>query len=94
MRMQEPGKDSPQRRCPRLGSKVGFSYCLSAGDEGFPCWKIFDCWWEIFDVEAYLREHLSAEAFAQLRQKAASPPKNKVASIIEIAEQAKKRRNM
>ncbi|MFO7840462.1 MAG: hypothetical protein R6X08_13305 [Desulfosalsimonadaceae bacterium] len=91
--MKEPEKNSLQRRCPRLGSKVGFSYCLSAGDGDGPCWKIFDCWWEIFDVEGYLREHLSAEAFERLRRKAEAPPRNKIASIIEIAEQAKKRRN-
>ncbi|MFP4572331.1 MAG: hypothetical protein ACLFNW_05125 [Desulfobacterales bacterium] len=53
-----------------------------------PCFKIMDCWWEIFDVDSYLKENLPKEIYQSL---AAARPKSKVASIVEIAEEAKKK---
>ena len=38
------------RRCPRLGGEVAFGYCKVCGGEKTPCFKVFDCWWERFDV--------------------------------------------
>ena len=81
-------KDHLERRCPRLGGQISFKYCRLHGGEQLLCWKIFDCWWEFFDIVAYLREHLSDEAFGQLRN---SRPKPKVTSLIELIDQAKKR---
>ena len=85
--------DNLERRCPRLGSRISFRYCLISGEDDNPCWKIFDCWWEQFDVETYLQANLPAEIFKQLVEKAAAQPKNKLTSILEIAEQAKKRKS-
>ena len=82
-----------KRRCPRLGSEVVFTYCLTGGDDEKPCWKIFDCWWEHFDVEAWLRARLSPAALEDLKTRASSPPKNKLTSILEIAQQAKKKKD-
>ncbi len=82
-----------KRRCPRLGSEVSFAYCLTGGADEKPCWKIFDCWWEIFDVTAYLKTRLSPETFEALKARASAPPENKLTSIIEIAQQAKKAKN-
>ncbi len=82
-----------ERRCPRLGSAITFEYCLISGDNDDPCWKVLDCWWELFDVEAYLRGHLAADQFAALMARAAAPPRNKVLSIIELAQQAKNNRD-
>ena len=78
-----------KRRCPRLGHDVGFRYCLMAGEKHAACWKTIDCWWEIFDVQAYLKAHLPAEQYNRIAF--GGPPKNKVTSILEIVEQAKKR---
>lgn len=80
-----------KRRCPRLGSEVDFTYCLTGGDEEKPCWKIFDCWWERFDVDAWLRARLSPAVLEDLKIRASSPPKNKLTSILEIARQAQKK---
>lgn len=85
----DPTPETRQRRCPRLGHPVPFSYCLQCGDEQAPCWKIADCWWEIFDVVAYLTEHFPPEVVATLQT--AAPPKPKVTSLVELIEQAKKR---
>ena len=80
--------ETKKRRCPRLGSDVAFSYCMECSDSHLPCWKVFDCWWEIFDVQAYLKGILSTEDFQTLvNQK----PHDKVTSILELIEKAKNR---
>jgi len=80
--------DHLNRRCPRLGSEVGFSYCRSCGREDQPCFKVLDCWWEIFDVVAYFKDRLSPEAFARLTQ--ARPP-DKMSSLLDLVRQAQAR---
>ncbi len=77
-----------EQRCPRLGNPVSFSYCLKDGDKGQPCWKIADCWWEYFDVMTYLRENLPEKIVDRLIN---TRPKQKITSLIELIEQAKKR---
>ncbi|MFP4453600.1 MAG: hypothetical protein ACOC1Q_00635 [Desulfosalsimonas sp.] len=86
--MNKPEKDNLKIRCPRLGSIIPFRYCLISGEDSMPCFKIMDCWWEIFDVDSYLKENLPKEIYQSL---AAARPKSKVASIVEIAEEAKKK---
>lgn len=81
-------RDHLEQRCPRLGGPVTFNYCRVHGGEGFPCWKILDCWWETFDVVAFMKEHLTAEQFERLRN---TQPKPKITSLIELINQAKKR---
>jgi len=51
--------DQRQRRCPRLGGPVTFLYCRTCGDETMPCFKVLDCWWELFDVVAFFQKVLS-----------------------------------
>ncbi len=80
--------DALQRRCPRLGGTIDFAYCRNQGDGGLPCFKVLDCWWEIFDVVGFFRSRLSRADF----QKIAAPcPQPKITSILEIVEEAKKR---
>lgn len=79
-----------ERRCPRLGGLVDFTYCRTPADGDLPCGKVFDCWWEAFDVVGYFRRELDPEQFDRL---AALRPKPKITSILEIVEQAKKRLN-
>jgi len=81
-------KDSLERRCPRLGGPVFFKYCRTIGEDGLPCFKIMDCWWEQFDIQSYLQNNFSEEVMAKIID--AKPP-SKVASIIELIEQAKNR---
>jgi hypothetical protein len=74
------------RRCPRLGGPVSLHYCKRGGSEKEACWKIIDCWWEIFDIVAYLQDTLPADQYQRLLRK---KPKPKVASILEIVEKVK-----
>lgn len=87
--MSDSEKDTPEIRCPRLGSIISFRYCLISGEEDMPCFKILDCWWEIFDVQTYLRQNLPAGVYENLLR---AQPRPKVASIVEIAEKAGKKK--
>jgi hypothetical protein len=77
-----------ERRCPRLGGDVAFGYCKACGKGKAPCFKVFDCWWERFDVVAYMKGCLSPDAFDAL---SASRPQPKVASLVELIRQARER---
>ena len=81
-------KDYLERRCPKLGSIVSYKYCRLLMDENLPCSKVFDCWWEFFNVKEHLKKVLSDEKFEELVK---SKPKPKVFSIVEMIEEAKKR---
>jgi hypothetical protein len=68
-----------------LGGEITFSYCRQPGQE-LPCRKIFDCWWEEFDITAFMTENFTEET----RNSVTQPPKQKALSILEIVEQARK----
>jgi len=75
------------RRCPRLGGPVGFNYCMRC-ELDQPCGKVVDCWWETFDIVQYLKDHLSEDQFNRVMN---ARPKPKIASLVEIIEQAKEK---
>ncbi len=77
-------------RCRRLGHEVTFGYCRQETG-GKPCRLILDCWWERFDVRAFMQAHLSKEDMAQVERASTSPPPSKVLSLVEMIEQAKQR---
>jgi hypothetical protein len=74
-------------RCPKLGGPVTFSYCR-VESIGEPCPRLIQCWREIFDVESYLRSILGENGMARSVQEA---PKPKLATLVELIEQAKSR---
>ena len=75
-------------RCPRLGHHIYFSYCRKE-NRGLPCFKTLDCWYEHFLVEDLLREQLTPEQWNSVFE---SPPKPKMLSLVEMIEEAKKRK--
>ncbi len=77
--------DEKERRCPRLGHNVMFGYCRTQGNQSL-CLSVLDCWWERFDVEAFLREHQSQD----LDHVISTPRRPKVLTLVELIEQAKK----
>lgn len=83
----DKNRDTLEQRCPRLGGVVSFQYCKTCGDDRLPCFKVFDCWWEYFDVVAYMKEHLTDAQFEALTN---AKPKPKILSLVELIEQAKK----
>jgi hypothetical protein len=77
-------------RCPRLGHELSFRYCRQE-TRGKPCRLILDCWWERFDVRAFLQANLQAETMIQVESASAASPPSKMLSLVEIIQQAKER---
>ena len=74
-----------ERRCPRLGGDVAFGYCTVCGEGETPCFKVFDCWWERFDVVAHMQACLSPDAFEALSH---NRPRPKMTSLVDLIRQA------
>jgi hypothetical protein len=79
--------DDRQRRCPRLGGTVSFRYCRRCEPDQQPCLKIKDCWWEAFDIAAYVAANFFGEGCRRL---ADARPKPKVNQLLELIEAAKR----
>jgi hypothetical protein len=78
--------DTLTRHCPILGHDIPFSYCRRPGQE-IPCRKIYDCWWETFDIKTFIANNYGEDIQEAITQ----PPKPKMLSLLEIIEQASKR---
>ncbi len=82
-------EDERVKRCPQLGHEVSFHYCRTLEKERL-CPKILNCWWEIFDVEGFLREELSDEAFMRLTNQPSKPRVNTILELIAKAKQSER----
>jgi hypothetical protein len=80
--------DHLQRRCPMLGGPVTLAYCEQCGQRQKTCHKIFDCWWEMFDVAGYLQGKLSTDEYQELTL---YRPTNKISSLLDCIEKARTR---
>ena len=77
--------DSRERYCPMLGHHLPFSYCRgTAGNQ--PCGRVFDCWGETFEVEQFLRPHLTGQQLKRIT----APRSDKAATLVELIAQAKR----
>jgi hypothetical protein len=85
--LSEERFDHLERRCPRLGGPVSFRYCRIHAGGPLPCWKVFECWWETFDIDGFIKSNLGAENYHTL---VAAKPKPKIASLVELIAQTKK----
>jgi hypothetical protein len=83
-----PGEDN-RILCPQLGHLVPFSYCRSE-NQGLPCVKTLDCWYDVFLVEDHLREALSEEEWERFLR---TPSKPKMVALLESIEAAEKKRD-
>ena len=77
--------DQRKRYCPMLGHELHFSYCRSPASE-LPCRKIFDCWFRVFDVEGFIRQHCSQDDI----EKILAPRRDKAVTLAELIEKARK----
>lgn len=80
--------DTREQRCPRLGHPVTFGYCRQPASAQ-PCNKIFDCWWEYFEVVAFMSTHYDAPTLAAL----SAPPQPKTLTLLDLVHQAQQRLN-
>ncbi len=75
--------DGRSRRCPMLGHVVEFGFCRQY-TEGKPCRKIFDCWWETFEVVDFVTSHYTEEEVAAITR----PPTDRIVNIYELIRKA------
>lgn len=68
-----------------LGHEIHFSYCRAPGRD-LPCRRIFDCWFEAFDVQAFIRRHFGEADIQQIL----APPTDKVTTLMDLIEKAKR----
>ncbi len=68
-----------------LGHEVDFSYCRIAKD-GLPCFKVLDCWFERFPVEKFINDNYTDEE----KKIIFTRPENKVSTLFDLIEKAKK----
>lgn len=78
--------DGLTRRCPKLGHEVAFAYCRHPAGP-LPCRKIFDCWWQQFDVQAFVLAHYGEQAVREI----VAEPKPKITTLVELIERARRR---
>ena len=79
--------DALEMRCPRLGGPATFAYCRLHADPSGPCPRILNCWWQRFDVVAYLRPRLAPEAWEGLCRPRQD---SKMASLVDLIGAAQK----
>ena len=75
--------DGRTMRCRRLGHTVAFKYCRTQEGASL-CPLVLDCWWEVFEVGAFLEAHVPGDEFQRLTR-----PQPKMQSLLELIEQAK-----
>jgi len=80
--------DKERIYCRKLGHWITFEYCRQENN-GFPCHKIMDCWFEKISIEEFLKKNYKEEEISYIFK----PSKQKITSLIELIEQAKKRTN-
>ena len=85
--MEEKRNKGLELRCPKLGGEVTFAYCLVEGGD-LPCSRTIACWQQYFPVETHLRAKLTQEQWDRCFGKT---PKEKMVSLVELIEAAKKR---
>ena len=78
--------DTESGYCRMLGHEVLFSYCKVAKNS-IPCFKIMDCWFERLPISDYMKDNYAEDEIETILKK----PENKVITLYELIEQAKKR---
>ena len=78
--------DKQHGYCPRLGHHLHFNYCRAEKD-GTPCSKIYDCWFEKFDIQSYMQQNFAE--IDRARQAATAP--NKMFILLDLIKKAQTR---
>ena len=81
----DPPKNDTTIRCPRLGHEIYFNYCRFENN-GLPCFKTLDCWFDYFDVHTHLKETMTEEDFEKVFLNAARP---KIHALFDLIQKAK-----
>jgi len=86
--LAQPPSDDFAIRCPRLGHQINFTYCRSEND-GLPCFKTLDCWYNHFNVQAFLAKELTNKDYEKTFLQKGKP---KILSLFDLIQQARERK--
>jgi len=78
--------DEKNGYCRMLGHTLAFRYCRTM-QSGLPCHNILNCWFERFDIEAFVSAYYSEEELQEIFQ----PPKMKIATMAEVIDKVQKK---
>jgi hypothetical protein len=78
--------DGKEGYCRLLGHHLRFAYCRSCQD-GYPCYKILDCWFEVFDIRKFVEDRYPPEEIERFLQK----PRPKMQTLLSLIQQARER---
>lgn len=77
--------DQYSLRCPMLGHEVAFSYCRAPAPD-LPCRRIFDCWWQRFDVVSFVLKEYGEDTVGRM----IIPPQGKMKTLVDLIEKARR----
>lgn len=69
-----------------MGHQISFDYCRKENN-GLPCPKTLDCWYNYFSVEDFLKNELTPK---QWEEAFANPVNPKINTLLDLIEKAKK----
>jgi hypothetical protein len=78
--------DNEKIYCRMLGHDVTFSYCRNTTSSQ-PCRKIFDCWFERFDIDKFMRENYSEQQIKEILE----PPMPKMVFLAELIKKSQEK---
>ena len=78
--------DNREGYCRMLGHHLKFTYCRLCQD-GLPCFKILDCWFEQLDIREFVESQYTEAEIARFL----TPPKPKITTLMSLIEKAQKR---
>lgn len=78
--------DDREGYCRILGHHLNFAYCRSCQD-GCPCHKILDCWFEKFDVRKFVEDNFTSDEIERFLQ----APKPKMQTLMTLIKEAQER---
>ena len=78
--------DSEEIYCRKLGHHLTFKYCRMER-EGFPCSRVFECWFEKIPIEEFILKNYSKSEIDLIM----APPSQKLAALTELVARIKNR---
>ncbi len=76
--------DGREWHCRMLGMVIPFRYCRTMR-EGLPCQRIFDCWFELLPIVAFIEEHYAPEEVAAIL----APARSRIEAIASALARAR-----
>ena len=82
----DTSNDTREVYCRMLGHVLSFRYCRTM-QEGLPCGRILDCWFELMDIRRFVADNYSEEEHRRIF----SPMRSRIEILYQVAGRMKKK---